>query len=218
MHVAKPQIPRTVSILTACVAFLFLLDGVASAVPGPGDVDTGFGTGGSTTVPVGGNAMVAGLVKRQDGSFIVGDSVAASFMTVALQQGGDLLGSYGSGGISSVPVPGSSSVTAADMALQSNGRVVVVGWESASSGNDRFVVARFRAGGAPDSSFSGDGVAFVHFVQGDAFSYGVVIQPDGKIVVVGEVDPTPNKSNPAIVRLRPMGPSTPLSATMVDAS
>jgi len=204
---ANARISRTASLFTACSAFVLLLGGVASAAPG--DVDTAFGTGGSITVPVGGAASVAGLVQRDDGSFIVGDSVGASLMTVALTKGGGLLGSYGSGGISSTPVPGSSSVTATDVALQSNGRVVVVGWENAASGSDRFIVARFRTGGAPDGSFSGDGLALVHFKQGDAFSYGLVIQPDGKIVVVGEVDPSSGVSNPAIIRLRSDGSLDP---------
>jgi len=207
MPTISSRIPRTVSLLTVCVAFVFLVNGVASAAPG--DVDTGFGTGGSITVPVGGSATVAGIVERKDRSFILADSVNASLMTVALTKGGHLIGSYGSGGISSVPIPGSTSVTATDIALQSDGRVVVVGWESASSGNDRFIIARFRAGGAPDGSFSGDGVAVVHFTQGDAFSYGLAIQPDGRIVVIGEVDPSPGVSNPAIVRLRPGGALDP---------
>jgi uncharacterized delta-60 repeat protein len=207
MSAINARIPRTVSLLTACLAFVLLLAGVASAAPG--DVDATFGSGGSITVPVGGSATVAGLVRRGDGSFIVADSVGASLMTVAITNGGILLASYGSGGISSVPIPGSSSVSATDVALQSNGRVLVVGWENAASGNDRFIVARFRAGGAPDDSFSGDGVALVHFKQGDAFSYGLVIQPDGKIVVVGEVDPSSGVSNPAAIRLRPDGTLDP---------
>ncbi len=210
MSTVSSRMSRTISVL-ACIAFVFLIGGVASATPG--DVDTGFGTAGAITVPVGGTAGVGGLVQRDDGSFIIGGSVNASLLTVALTKGGQLLGSYGSGGISSVPVPGSTSVTATDVALQSNDRVVVVGWESASTGSDRFIIARFRAGGSPDPSFSGDGVAAIRFKQGDAFGYGAVIQPDGKIVVVGEVDPTSGVSNPAIVRLRADGTLDPTFGT-----
>lgn len=53
-------------------------------------------------------AEVAGLVRRSDGTFVIGASVTGYAMTVALRQNGQLLGKYGSGGIASVPVPGRS--------------------------------------------------------------------------------------------------------------
>jgi uncharacterized delta-60 repeat protein len=89
--------------------------------------------------------------------------------------------------------------------VQPNGRVVVAGYAYPNSGPNRFVVARFRVGGTPDESFSGDGVAYVGFSQGPAYGYGVTVQPDGSIVVVGEVDPSKGVSNPGIARLDPDG-------------
>jgi uncharacterized delta-60 repeat protein len=193
---------RTVVVAAAAV---WALLGHGAAVALISDTDPAFGTGGSTTVAVGGSATVSGIVQRDDGSFIIGSSVNASFMTVALTQGGDLLGSYGSGGISSTPIPAVSSASVADVALQRDGRVVLAGYGYSNTGSDRIVVARFRAGGAPDPSFSGNGVYTTRFSQGDAYGYGVAIQPDGKIVVVGEVDPKSGVSNPAILRLDPDG-------------
>jgi uncharacterized delta-60 repeat protein len=192
------------AVVLAAIVTTFLL-GSGSAVALIIDVDPSFGDGGGTSVPIKGSTDVAGIVQRDDGSFVIGGSIDQSFMTVALAQGGDVLGSYGNGGISTVPIPGVSDVTATDVALQANGRVVVAGWESATSGSDRFVVARFRAGGAPDESFSNDGVAFATFSQGDAYGYGVTVQPTGAIAVVGEVDPAKGVSNPAIARFDPDG-------------
>jgi uncharacterized delta-60 repeat protein len=194
---------RTLVSLTLIAALALLTGGVASAAPG--DVDASFGDAGSKTVPVGNPADVAGLVRRGDGSFVIGASVTGYAMTVALKPNGQLLKSYGSSGISSVPVPGSSSVTIRDIAIRPNDLAVVAGDESAMSGSDRFVVARFRADGEPDASFSDDGVTRIGFPQGDAYGYGVAIQPDGKIVVVGEVQPASGVSNPAILRLNPNG-------------
>jgi uncharacterized delta-60 repeat protein len=193
---------RTIVIAMAAV---WALVGHGAAVALVSDTDPAFGTGGSTTVAVGGSASVSGIVQRDDGSFIIGTSVNASFMTVALMQGGDPLTTYGSSGISSTPIPGMSSVGVADVALQPDGRVVLAGFGYANTGSDRFVVARFRAGGAPDPSFSGNGVYTTRFSQGDAYGYGVTIQHDGRIVVVGEVDASANGSNPAILRLDPDG-------------
>jgi uncharacterized delta-60 repeat protein len=193
---------RTIVVAAAAV---WALLGHGAAVALISDWDPAFGTGGSTTVAVGGSATVSGIVQRDDGSFIIGTSVNTSFMTVALTQAGDLLDTYGSGGISSTPIPGVSEARVADVALQSNGRVVVAGFGYSNSGTDVFAVARFRTGGAPDPSFSGNGVFTTHFSQGDAYGYGVAIQPDGRIVVVGEVDPASGVSNPAILRLDPDG-------------
>jgi uncharacterized delta-60 repeat protein len=193
---------RTVVVAAAAV---WALLGHGAAVALVSDWDPAFGTAGSTTVPVGGSATVGGIVQRDDGSFIIGTSVNASFMTVALTQAGNLLDTYGSGGISSTPIPGMSSVRVGDLALQQNGRVVLAGYGLSNTGSYRFVVARFRAGGAPDPSFSGDGIYATRFSQGDAFGYGMAIQPDGRIVVVGEVDPASGVSNPAILRLDPDG-------------
>ena len=200
------------AVLLAAVVSTFLL-GSGSAVALLTDVDPGFGEGGATSVPIKGSSAVSGIVQRDDGVFVIGGSVGQSFMTVALAQSGDLLDPYGNGGMSSVGnggmssvlIPGASDVTATDVALQANDRVVVVGYESGNSGSDRFVVARFRAGGAPDESFSNDGVAFATFSQGDAYGYGVTVQPTGAIAVVGEVDPTKGVSNPAIARFDPDG-------------
>ena len=192
------------AVVLAAVASTFLL-GSGSAVALLSDVDPAFGAGGATSVPIKGSSAVAGIVQRDDGAFVVGGSVDQSLMTVALSQSGDVLGSYGNDGISTVHIPGAVDVAAADVALQENGRVVVAGWEDRNSGSDRFVVARFRPGGAADESFSDDGVAFVTFPQGDAYGYGVTVQPTGAIAVVGEVDPGKGVSNPAIARLDPDG-------------
>ena len=192
---------RHVRSTAVAVAAVWALLGHGAAVALVSDVDASFGTGGSTTVAVGGSANVGGIVRRDDGSFIIGASVNTSVMTVALTQGGDLLDTYGSGGISSTSVPGVSTAGVSDVALQPDGRVVLAGYGYSNAGTDVFVVARFRTGGAPDPSFSGNGVFTAHFSQGDAYGYGLTILPNGKIVVVGEVDAYANGSNPAVLRL-----------------
>lgn len=200
----SPRAPRILlaMILAAIVPSLVL--GAGSALAGTSDVDPGFGVGGSTTIPVDGSADVGGIVRRDDGVLIIASSLHTSFTTVALAENGNLLDTYGTGGISSIPIPGANVVTVTDVALQADGRVVMVGRESGRAQN-RFVVARLRPNGAPDLSFSRDGVTHVSFEQGDAYAHGVTVQPDGSIAAVGEVDPRFDVSNPAIARLDPDG-------------
>jgi uncharacterized delta-60 repeat protein len=70
-------------------------------------------------------------------------------------------------------------------AIQANGRIVIAGYRSTTS--TQFAVARYTSGGGLDTTFSGDGKQFTTFSQGAAFGFGVAIQADGKIVVVGSV-------------------------------
>jgi uncharacterized delta-60 repeat protein len=67
------------------------------------------------------------------------------------------------------------------VALQANGRIVVVG---EVGGND-FALARYNSNGSLDTSFSGDGKQTTDFGGGADGANGVAIQGDGKIVVAG---------------------------------
>ena len=169
----------------------------------PGDVDLTFGTGGWTGIGVAWS-RIAGVVRRSDASLIAGASSGVTFKTIGLTKNGHPLSGYGTGGLASVSIPGASSVSATDIAIQRDGRVIVAGFANATTGTDMFAVARFGPRGHPDASFSHDGVATIRFPF-DAYGYGVALQPDGKIVVVGEIDPSKNVSNPAVIRLNPNG-------------
>jgi uncharacterized delta-60 repeat protein len=193
-------------VIVAVVASL--LPGYGSTLAATSDADPGFGAGGSTTIDVDGSGRVGGIVHRDDGVLIIASTMRpsyTSFTTIALAGNGELLDTYGTGGVSSVSIPGGDVVTVEDVAIQADGHVVLAGWGRTHEGQSRFVVARFRPGGAADRSFSEDGVALVHFTQGDAFAHGVAVQPNGSIAVVGEVDPRFDVSNPAIARLDPDG-------------
>ncbi len=72
-----------------------------------------------------------------------------------------------------------------DVALQTNGRIVVAG--TAGDSPSEFAVARYGTGGLLDSTFHGDGRHTVAFGQSDARGLGVALQGDGKIVVGGVV-------------------------------
>ncbi len=73
---------------------------------------------------------------------------------------------------------------ATGVAVQSDGKVVVVG-SSFNGTNYDFLVTRYNANGSLDTSFDGDGKLIAAFGTGDDFATGIAIQSDGKIVVVG---------------------------------
>ncbi|MGZ8631634.1 MAG: hypothetical protein ACXWZF_11820 [Actinomycetota bacterium] len=74
---------------------------------------------------------------------------------------------------------------ARSVAVQPNGRIVVVG-RVRRNDDDRFGVVRLRLNGSYDRNFSKDGRAAVGFGGGANTARGVVLQENGKIVVAGE--------------------------------
>src|SRR5207249_3267166 len=69
---------------------------------------------------------------------------------------------------------------ASALALQSDGKIVVAGFSDAGGRQD-FALARYNPNGSLDPSFGSGGRALTDF---DALA--LALQPDGKVVVVGE--------------------------------
>ena len=98
-------------------------------------------------------------------------------------------------------IGGSSS--AADMAVQADGKIVVVGNGFLTSSNYDVVLARYNTDGSLDTSFGSGGT--VHLMEANYQSAdGLAIRLDGKIIIVGKEGPD-NPSNLAIYRLNPDG-------------
>jgi len=72
-----------------------------------------------------------------------------------------------------------------DVAIQSNGKIVAVGF-SDMSGSEIISVVRYRPGGRLDTTFSGDGKVFTRLGNVLSQAYSVAIQPNGKIVISGQ--------------------------------
>ena len=72
-----------------------------------------------------------------------------------------------------------------DMAIQANGRIVVVGRTNWRSYYGSFGLARYRTDGHLDAAFGGDGIVTTNTAKREDSASAVAIQPDGKIVVVG---------------------------------
>lgn len=87
-----------------------------------------------------------------------------------------------------------------DMALQDDGKIVVVGaFDASSYSRTNFAVARLNTNGSLDSSFSSDGLLEHNFGNYD-YAYAVHLQDDGKILVGGE-----RQNDMAIVRFNSNG-------------
>ena len=110
---------------------------------------------------------------------------------------------FGGGGRVQVSIT-SGATLPYSLALQGDGKIVLVGRTGGAGG--RMFAVRLWPSGRLDRSFSGDGKAFVDFGGGNDFANGVVIQPDGGIVLAGGAA---NGSKVALARLTPAGALDP---------
>lgn len=105
-----------------------------------------------------------------------------------LLSAGDLDTSFNFDGVAVFPTVAGQPLTANDVAVQGDGKVVVVG----TSNSNFAVLGRYNTNGSPDTSFgsNGNGLVYLETVNGakpfqTITANGVAIQPDGAIVVVG---------------------------------
>jgi uncharacterized delta-60 repeat protein len=191
-----------------------------------GNVDTSFGQGGTAYVDFGadGYAIAALVSLDAQGHIVVVGNVRQDFpdapsiihfAVVRLNADGSLDTGFGNQGRETVDFGGSVEF-AEGMAVQPDGKVVVVGYSDqaqAGRGFD-FALARLNAtDGSLDSTFGNGGEVLTNFGS-DAGAYGVAIQPDRKIVVVGSVD-SPSTGSDDFLVARYIGNNAP---TVSDGS
>jgi uncharacterized delta-60 repeat protein len=160
-----------------------------NAFAAPGDLDSSFGSGNGRVITDMGSSYdhPAAIMLQTDRKIVaVGSCVGASnedFCIARFNEDGTLDTSFASGG-KAVTAMGSYGDYASAVALQTDGKIVVAG-ACYTSAKPRICVARYTSSGALDTTFSGDGKVFTSFDQRDDSASGVVVQPDGKIVVAG---------------------------------
>ncbi len=167
-----------------------------------GSFDTSFGIDGRQTVGESGKDYGAGVAVLPDGRAVFAaytNAPPAPINNFAVFRGtldGLSFDPTFNGGATLVTDFGFDEYANA-IALQPDGKTVVVGYSQAASRS--FAILRLTAAGTLDTSFSGDGKALVSF-GADSVATAVAIQGDGKIVVAGYTSFSGNNEI-AIVRL-----------------
>jgi len=183
-----------------------------------GALDTSFSEDGKASIDInfGGITLEASDVAvQQDGKTVVVGKFALSatrsdFGIARLNVDGTpdrTFGPQGNGFVRS-PVGDGGDAAASAVAIQPDGRIVVVGSALQESGfdEDELAIARYLPNGTSDNSFDGDGVRTLDVGNFSSWSYAndVAIQGDGKIVVVGRTYRVPNDDF-FVVRFNPGG-------------
>jgi len=162
---------------------------------------------------------VRGIVVQSDGKIVVAGSSRNSqnyydIAAIRYNENGTIDTTFGTNGSVTTAVThrvgqmDDRDDHAAGIALQPDSKIVIAGYSYKD-----FVVIRYTADGKLDESFRGNGKLFTSVSPAKDEARGVVIQPDGKIVVVGKSigsegeDKTLGSSSMdiAVIRINPDG-------------
>jgi uncharacterized delta-60 repeat protein len=174
-------------IYPAVVMSLSLSVSAASA----GAFDTTFGTGGKVTMNNGTGNSVSGIAVQTDGKIIVVGAAGggtADFLVLRYNANGSLDTTFDTDGIATTDFSGRVD-RALDVAIQTDGKIVVVGYSNLNGFSDT-AIARYLPNGSLDTNFDGDG-RFLTEIGGEQIgdiAQCIALQADGKIVAGGGVN------------------------------
>ncbi len=152
-----------------------------------GNINTSFGSNGRVITDFGNDDRASCMVTQSENKILVAGSTSSgssNFAIVRYNGDGTLDTSFSGDGRLDFDFGGDDFCQA--MAVQHDGKIVLVGYTSANGTND-FAVARLTIAGELDSTFDADGKLTTSFGQDDRAS-SIVIQPDGAIVAAGSSD------------------------------
>ena len=180
-----------------------------------GSLDTGFGTSGLTTTDISGPQPAldeaSALVRQDDGKIVLvgrsGPSGSRQFTAVRYQVGGLVDPGFGILGVVETLVPGGPESIASDVAVQTDGKIILAGEVGGDNHSRDIALVRYNRdgslddndeggvddGGLPDHTpgdkFGSNGTVRTSFGGSQfAFASAVVVQGDGKIVAGGGAD------------------------------
>jgi uncharacterized delta-60 repeat protein len=168
-----------------------------------GSLDSTFGTNGRARASVGSNESYpqAGAIQVDGKIVVTGQTLTGNnwdFALVRYNSDGSLDNSFGTNGKVITPI-GLYSDNPSGLAIQSDGKIIVVGYSQDNNYIPAFAVMRYKSNGSIDSTFGNNGKIishigpFITYINGiyygtysDEYAKSVVIQADEKIVVAGE--------------------------------
>jgi uncharacterized delta-60 repeat protein len=167
-----------------------------------GTLDNSFADGGEENVL---NLGASGVVLQTNGDIIVGGTYKKYIGVMRFSSNGTQDMTYGGNGVSTFDADPDYDDAFNGMAIQPNGRVVVVGMSSTST--NEIMVARLTTSGSADQTFGTKGKMYFTVGNNDELlsGNGVAIQSDGKILVNGSYRSANGNYPMLIVRLNTDG-------------
>ncbi len=161
------------------------------------------GTGKVVTPMSSGYAEAKSVVAQADGKIVLGghayNGTDFDFALTRYNADGSLDTSFGSGGKVVMPV-GSSTDYGRNVAVLSDGKILLGGYAISAAGNLDFAVTRYTSNGSLDTSFGSGGKVVTPVGAGADYGLSMTVQSDGKIVLGGYGDGGATGNDFALVR------------------
>jgi len=177
-----------------------------------GTLDATFGTGGKVATDFDGfNDDAFAVLVQPDGKIVAVGSAKhpTNYYDFALARylpNGTIDTTFGSGGKVRTDFGTRGYDQARAAVLQPDGKIVAAGFAISQNGGAwNFAVARYGTNGALDTAFSSDGRTQISFGSCCQQANRVLLQPDGKLVVVGYPNTESTDSDFVLARLNPNG-------------
>ena len=172
-----------------------------------GTLDTTFGKDGKVRTDFFDEDDIAwALALQPDGRLVAAGyashNASIDFALVRYSSNGLPDSSFGMGGkvVTALSPAGKGDDTARAVALQADGRIIVAG-RTGMGVSPVFALVRYRQDGSLDTSFAGDGIANITFLQGGD-AYALALRSDGLLLAAGSAGPDKSSAF-AVVRFRP---------------
>jgi uncharacterized delta-60 repeat protein len=156
-----------------------------------------------------GTNIAFGVAIQKDGKILVtGESSNGSnqdLILLRLTPAGVLDGTFGTGGVVTYPGSGGGLDRGFAVTVQDDEKIVVVGAVTIQTKDD-LLALRYKPDGTPDTDFATQG-EFLYSAAGDRsdYGYGVSVQPDGKILLIGVSSAPPDIPRLIVLRLTGQG-------------
>ena len=207
IHHSQSKVQSTIKVFLALILAATLLFGPTQLVfADDGDLDPTFGTGGFVSHNIGdsidegmtvaiqsdGKIVAAGYSYMYEGN----DSV---FLVTRYNSNGSLDSTFDNDGIVTTSFSSIGHDQASDMVIQSDGKILVAG-ASYGDNNYDFGLVRYNSDGSLDSGFGINGVVVTDYEEEDNEPKAIVVQNDGKIIVVGRTQNSVSEKKFLLVR------------------
>lgn len=186
-----------------------------------GTPDPGFGSDGVRLVPfdlgAGSTAMARAIEIDSQGRIVIGGGAVnltgnMDFAAVRMLANGNLDSGFGTGGrvLVGFDLGGSNDDAAADLAIDSDGRIYLAGRAQVASSNEDVAVLRLQTNGLPDTSFGNNG-KFTFGLDNDPptfvddFARAIVLDANERPIIAGATYLGPQALNYDMLVLRLTG-------------
>jgi len=157
-----------------------------------GTLDDSFGSGGiviNNFVATQDNGLFALVLQPDDKILVAGITETqgvSEWVLLRYETNGNLDMTFNGTGFVTTPMAVSPAFLQMAMALQSDGKIVVVG-TTGDANSTAFTLARYTANGSLDLTFGGGTGIVTSAISGSDIATSVIVQPNGKIVLGGQV-------------------------------